>query len=216
LFLQDLDKRPPWPSQGERPSFPFMLLGQCWTPFASLIRHSICLDILARILVSWWYQFMLYSATTDFSRCSNGAPWHWSQWNASFFPCRPSHTWRLLGDATHLALLKVLNFAVSPLVLPIEDILDGVEKVVSMLLDEAAEEVWQEAVRILGMSIELRYNNSRAGKWAVHTLQGNDDFTILWADKGNAMLILNTVYYTEKVMVLLDDSAYKKLTKDHA
>jgi hypothetical protein len=40
-----------------------------------------------------------------------------------------------------LALLKVLNFAVSPLVLPIEDILDGVEKVVSMLLDEAAEEV---------------------------------------------------------------------------
>jgi hypothetical protein len=46
-----------------------------------------------------------------------------------------------LGDAIHSDLAKGLNFAISPLVLPTADILGSVEKAVSMLQEEAAEEI---------------------------------------------------------------------------
>jgi hypothetical protein len=45
----------------------------------------------------------------------------------------------LLDDATHLTLLKGLNFANLQPVLPIEDILGGADKAISMLPVEAAE-----------------------------------------------------------------------------
>lgn len=50
----------------------------------------------------------------------------------------------LLDDATLSALAKRLSFAISPSVLLIEDVIGGVEKAMSMLPIEAAEEVWQE------------------------------------------------------------------------
>jgi hypothetical protein len=40
------------------------------------------------------------------------------------------------------------------------------------------------------------------------------DLTVLPADKDNAMVILNTVDYIQKINALLDDSTYKKLAKD--
>jgi hypothetical protein len=47
----------------------------------------------------------------------------------------------LLDDATLSALAKRLSFAISPSVLLIEDVIGGVEKAMSMLPIEAAEEV---------------------------------------------------------------------------
>jgi hypothetical protein len=57
-------------------------------------------------------------------------------------------------------------------------------------------------VRILTKSKKL--NLSRAEKQNIYTLQGNDDFTFLPADKGHAMAV-NTVEYVEKVLALMDD-----------
>jgi hypothetical protein len=116
--------------------------------------------------------------------------------------------------ATHSALSKGLNFAISPSLQPTEDILADVEMAVSTMLVEAAEEVQQEAVKILRMSKELKRNIRMAKKWALQILWGNADLTILRADKGNAMVVFNTADYTEKVLTLLDELAYNKLTKD--
>jgi hypothetical protein len=46
----------------------------------------------------------------------------------------------VLDDVTLLALVEGLNFSIIPLVLPIEDIVSGVEKAVSLFPVKAAEE----------------------------------------------------------------------------
>jgi len=62
---------------------------------------------------------------------------------------------------------------------------------------------------------ETEKNLSRAkSRSSIHTLQSNADLSVLWAAKGNAKVLLNTTDYTEVVITLLDDQAYKKLTKD--
>jgi hypothetical protein len=76
-----------------------------------------------------------------------------------------------LDDATHSALVKGLNFAISSSILPIEDILRGVEKAVSTLRVENAEEVRYKTVRILKMARKPKNNISRAEKLAHHTLE---------------------------------------------
>jgi len=45
-------------------------------------------------------------------------------------------------------------------------------------------------------------------------LKDNVNLTILPADKGNAMVLLNTSDYKQKISSLLQDPAYRKLTKD--
>jgi hypothetical protein len=52
------------------------------------------------------------------------------------------------------------------------------------------------------MSRKLKNNISRTEKLTVHT------------DKGNAMVVLNTSEYMEKVLALLDDPANKKSAKN--
>jgi hypothetical protein len=42
----------------------------------------------------------------------------------------------------------------------------------------------------------------------------NADFTILPTSKGNTTVVLHTSDYTEKVLAILDDPVYKKLSKD--
>jgi hypothetical protein len=52
-------------------------------------------------------------------------------------------------------LCKGLNFAVFPLVLPIKDILGGVEKNICTLPEEASAEIKLETVRIFRQSKKL-------------------------------------------------------------
>jgi hypothetical protein len=86
---------------------------------------------------------------------------------------------------------------ITALVLPIKDILGGVEKAVSMLPTEAVEKYWQETVWILKMSKKPR-NISRIKKQAFYKLQGNADLTVSPADKGNVMVICNTLQATQR------------------
>jgi hypothetical protein len=53
-----------------------------------------------------------------------------------------------MEDTVYSALSKSLNYAVTPVVVPVEDTLYGVEKVIGALPEETAE-VQQETVRIL-------------------------------------------------------------------
>jgi hypothetical protein len=107
-----------------------------------------------------------------------------------------------LDDAVYSALQKGLNYAVALTVLPIEDILTGVE---------TAEEDTQETVRDSSRS---RDNLTGAERKALRALSKNTDLTILPADKGNATVVLNTVEYNRKIGALLEDPAYRVLARD--
>ena len=54
----------------------------------------------------------------------------------------------------------------------------------------------------------------RTERAALKILKDNVNLTILPADKGNATVILNTSDYKQKISSLLQDPAYRKLTKD--
>jgi predicted RNA-binding protein Jag len=106
-------------------------------------------------------------------------------------------------------LRKGLNYAVSTAVLPIEDILASVEKVIVSLPVEAAKEVPQETVRILKASGRSRDNLSGAERRALRSLRANANLTVLQADKGNATVVLNIKDYNEKVSALLSAATYR-------
>jgi hypothetical protein len=85
---------------------------------------------------------------------------------------------------------------------------------VRSLFTDTAEEVTQEAVRIIKNSKPPRDNLTRTERWALKSLHMDADLTVLPADKGNATVILNTIGYVQKINALLEDSTYRKLAKD--
>jgi hypothetical protein len=95
---------------------------------------------------------------------------------------------------------KGLNYAVSPAVLPIEDILTDVNKATVSLPVEAEEEVRHENVCILKASGRPRDNLSGA-----ESSPGR---------QGNVTVVLNTKDYNEKILALLRASTYRRLPKD--
>jgi hypothetical protein len=121
---------------------------------------------------------------------------------------------RTLDDGVSSILQKGLNYAVTPHTIPIEDILAGVEKAVQSLPVEMAEEASQETVRIIKSSSRPRINITRAESKALRTVKNNTDLTILLADKGNATVLLNTADYKQKITSILEDPAYRRLTRD--
>ena len=111
-----------------------------------------------------------------------------------------------LDDGVSSLLQKGLNDAVTPSTIPIEDILAGVEKALQSLHVEMAEKARQETVRIIRSSSRPTDNLTRAEKEALRT--------ILPADKGNATVILNTVYYKQKTTSLLEYPSCRRLARD--
>jgi len=111
-------------------------------------------------------------------------------------------------------LQKVLNYAVTPRIIPIEDTLAGVENAVQSLPVEMAEEAKQEAVRIIKSSSRPKDNITEAERTALVTLKNNTNLTILPADKCNATVILNTVDYKQKITSLLEVPSYRRLAWD--
>jgi hypothetical protein len=119
-----------------------------------------------------------------------------------------------LDDAVYSALQKGLNYTLAPTLLPIEDMLTGVEKAMKTLPAEKAEDVRQETVRIIRDCSRPKDNLTGAERKALRALRKNTDPTILPADKGNATVVLNTVEYNRKIGTLLEDLAYRRLAKD--
>jgi hypothetical protein len=103
---------------------------------------------------------------------------------------------------------------VAPTVLPIEDILTGLEKAIKTLAAEMAEEDRQETVRIIRDSSTPRDNLSGAERKPLRDLRKNTDLTVLPADKGNSTVVVNTVEYNPNIGALLEDPAYRGLARD--
>jgi hypothetical protein len=119
-----------------------------------------------------------------------------------------------LEEAACSALSKGLNYAVAPGRIPAKDFLCGVEKAIVTLPEETADEIRQEAVRILKGSRQPKDNLTGAKRRALRSLKANDSLTILPADKGNIAVVLGTSDYNKKITTLLQDKAYTKLRKD--
>jgi ribosomal protein S20 len=112
-------------------------------------------------------------------------------------------------------LSKGLNFAqATSIKSKMKDFINGTEQAIHHLPTETAEEIRQEASRIIRRAKPQRTNTSKAEREALRTLRNDDSITILPADKGNATVILSSTDYKSKIAALLDDHVYKKLSCD--
>jgi hypothetical protein len=117
--------------------------------------------------------------------------------------------------AASSALGKGPKYAVAPAKLPIEGILSGVEKAISSLSEEAAEEVRQETVRIVKASRKPKDNLFGAERRGLPALRTNAaNITVLPAGKGNEAVVLYTSDYNRKVAALLGAPTFRRLPKD--
>ena len=69
-------------------------------------------------------------------------------------------------------------------------------------------------MRIIKSFSRPRDNLTRAERETLNTLKKSTNLSILPTDKGNATMILNTVYYKQKITSLLEDPSYRRVAKD--
>jgi ATP-dependent Lon protease len=120
-----------------------------------------------------------------------------------------------LEPAAVSILSKGLNYAQTTSIKSnMKDFISGIEQAIHHLPTETAEEIRQEASRIIRLAKPQRTNTSKAEREALRTLRNDDSITILPADKGNATVILSSTDYKSKIISLLDDHVYKKLLYD--
>ncbi|XP_071447161.1 uncharacterized protein [Hetaerina americana] len=119
-----------------------------------------------------------------------------------------------IDEPTSLVLSKGLNFVPTPGSIPYLDIVGSVEQAIRKLPQEEAEEVRVEVALALKRAVLPKPNITREEKRALLSLRKNPDITVLKADKGNATVLLNTMDYHRKVQQLLQDPAYRTITRD--
>ncbi|KAJ4437924.1 hypothetical protein ANN_13863 [Periplaneta americana] len=81
-------------------------------------------------------------------------------------------------------LAKGGNFAVTPRVLPFEDIIANVESGIRGVSMDKAEEIRRETARILQRAQPSKSNLTRDESRAIKSLNEKEDILILAADKG--------------------------------
>ncbi|XP_071441632.1 uncharacterized protein [Hetaerina americana] len=90
----------------------------------------------------------------------------------------------------------------------------SIEQAVRNVSQDVAEEVRAEVSTFLKRAKPPKANLKQSELSALRRLSRNKDITILPADKGNATVILKTEDYRRKILDLLDDAAYRKLSRD--
>ena len=126
---------------------------------------------------------------------------------------------RSISDTKRDALMKGLNFAVTPERLPVEDIVSATESVCRRLdfchKKSTADKLRAEVTKILMKSKLPKSNVNRKERGAIKNLAKDEDIIILPADKGRSTVILNKRDYHLKMSALLDDDkTYEKLVSD--
>ena len=124
-------------------------------------------------------------------------------------PCARGDGFQLEGQADS-SLRKILKYPVAPTVLPILDVLTGVEDTVKSLPAGMAEVARQKGSKD---STRQRETLTVTEKKALSNLRTNTDHAILLADKGGAKVVLETVDYNQKIGTLLQDPPHIRLAK---
>ena len=117
-----------------------------------------------------------------------------------------------------IALLRRgLNFAITPQKTPINEYVIGIKSACKCIgsYSKAAERLRSDCVRILQNHKPTPSNISKKERAALRELAKDDKITILPADKGCAVVVMNTADYKQKAtMILSDTTTYKVLKKD--
>ncbi|XP_030764236.1 uncharacterized protein LOC115888610 [Sitophilus oryzae] len=111
-------------------------------------------------------------------------------------------------------LAKGGNFAITPKVVPVEDIIAGTEAAIRNLPNSIADEIRFETVNILRTAKAPKSNLSREEHQALKSLNADKDILVLPADKGNATVVMKSEDYRSKIEDLLEPQTYKLLKKD--
>ncbi|PSN32959.1 hypothetical protein C0J52_25090, partial [Blattella germanica] len=107
-----------------------------------------------------------------------------------------------------------LNFAPAPKAIPFKDIISGVECAVRDLPAEVSEDIRREVCKSLKNAVPPKRNLSVSENQALRALRENTNVVVLPADKGNAAVVMSSANYHEKIAALLEDEAYRPLSRD--
>ena len=124
---------------------------------------------------------------------------------------------RNLTAAEEAVLKRGLNFAVTPTKIPVHEYVIGVESACHLLgaQTHTAARLRADCTRIIRNAKPPTPNISTAEQEALKSLSKYKDITILPADKGRLIVLMNTKDYISKSMDILGDTnTYKVLEKD--
>ena len=119
-----------------------------------------------------------------------------------------------LTPAQRSVLAKGPNFAVTPRQPPNLEYITAIEAACTKLSQQDAEELRADINRVLRSSHPPKPNLTKAQNSALRELKRDRDHTVLTADKGVAMVIMDRQDYMNKANHLLNQSTYKSITKD--
>ena len=124
---------------------------------------------------------------------------------------------RVLNEEEETVLKQGLNFAVTPSAIPVEEFIIGVESACRCIgpASKEAQMLRADSVRILKNAPPPKPNLKKKERIALDSLARDKDITIVPADKGRAVVVMNAADYKAKANSLLSDTkTYQKLDKD--
>ena len=112
------------------------------------------------------------------------------------------------------ALVKGFNFAITPKKVPVSKILSSIETGIYNLSQTAKDTIRVGVTNILRTcKTPFTANISKKEQNALTNLRKDDTITILPADKGKSVVVMDSNEYKQKVSTLLDDTkTYFQLT----
>lgn len=127
-----------------------------------------------------------------------------------------NHSDKVLNDAELKVLRKGLNYAVTPRHIDMPSFIAPVEHALFWAkLDKVdADQVRRRVDNILVSTKNPKQNLSSAEHEALKNLQQDSSIMVLAADKGSAVVLLNTTDYHSKVNDLLSTGPYRQIVKD--
>ena len=119
-----------------------------------------------------------------------------------------------MTPAQRSVLAKGPNFAVTPRQPPNLEYITAIEAACTKLSQQDAEELRADINRVLRSSHPPKPNLTKNQMSALRELKKDRDCTVLTADKGVAMVVMDRQDYINKAKHLLNQNTYKTITKD--
>ncbi|PSN35829.1 hypothetical protein C0J52_22747, partial [Blattella germanica] len=112
------------------------------------------------------------------------------------------------------ARLYNIYFAKFAKVIHFKDIISGEECAVRDLPAEVSEDIRREVCKSLKKAVPPKRNLSVSEHQALKAQRKSTNVVVLLADNGNTAVVMSSANYHEKITALLEDEAYRPLSKD--
>ena len=118
---------------------------------------------------------------------------------------------RPLTEDEKKVLALGLNYAVTPRMIPVHNIIAATEATAKQLDTTTAEKLRAGVSQVLQSSKAPKSNLPSHLRKAAKELRNDHNIVVLPADKGNATVVMDRKDYVEKIEDMLKDKAYGKL-----